>query len=57
MPTQIYYETHRRLRAPYGPDELYHLYTDPEENHDLINHPACQPGIYADRREVFCRQP
>lgn len=81
-------------RAPYGPDELYHLYTDPEENHDLINDPACQPlidslyakltrwfytyadpamdaaregvtgfgqlcrpGIYADRREVFCRQP
>lgn len=57
MPTQIYDETHRRLRAPYGPDELYHLYTDPEENHDLINAPACQPGIYADRREVFCRQP
>lgn len=57
MPTQIYYEMHRRLRAPYGPDELYHMYTDPEENHDLINDPACQPGIYATEEKFSAVSP
>lgn len=32
-------------RTPYGPDELYHLRTDPEENHNLILDPACHSLI------------
>ena len=81
-------------RSPYGPDELYHLSEDPEENNNLSADPEyaalinrmyiqltrwfytyadpamdasregvtgygqlCRPGIYADRRNVFYKQP
>ena len=81
-------------RSPYGPDELYHLSEDPEENNNLSADPKyaalinrmyiqltrwfytyagpamdasregvtgygqlCRPGIYADRRNVFYKQP
>lgn len=80
--------------SPYGPDELYHLSEDPEENNNLSADPEyaalinrmyiqltrwfytyadpamdasregvtgygqlCRPGIYADRRNVFYKQP
>ena len=81
-------------RSPYGPDELYHLSEDPEENNNLSADPEyatlinrmyiqltrwfytyadpamdasregvtgygqlCRRGIYADRRNVFYKQP
>ena len=81
-------------RSSYGPDELYHLSEDPEENNNLSADPEyaalinrmyiqltrwfytyadpamdasregvtgygqlCRPGIYADRRNVFYKQP
>ena len=81
-------------RSPYGPDELYHLSEDPEENNNLSADPEyaalinrmyiqltrwfytyadpamdasregvtgygqlCRPGLYADRRNVFYKQP
>ena len=45
-------------RLPYGPDELYHLSVDPEENTNLIDEPEYRPLVdrmYAQMTEWFYR--
>ena len=40
------------LRYPYGPNELYHLESDPGENENLYDAPECAERVVALRREL-----